>query len=132
VTEDSVSVAKRLFEAWEREGFGVVPELMHAEVEYVNPPYAVEPGTRRGYEGFAIAAEAVRAVYPGRRFIPLEFHDAGSRVAVRARVVARGAGSSVEVDTERGYVLEVRDGKLVSLAWFNHPHEALASVGLGG
>jgi ketosteroid isomerase-like protein len=123
-------VVRRLYEAWGREGFGVVRELMGADVEYVNPPYAVEPGTRRGFEGFAIAAEAIRAVYPDRRLVPLEFHDAGHRVAVRTRVVARGAGSNLEVDTERGYAFEVRDGKVVRFWWFNDPAEALEAVGL--
>jgi ketosteroid isomerase-like protein len=131
VSQETVSVAARLFEAWEREGFGVVPELMEPQVEYVNPPYAVEPGTRRGYDGFALAAESIRAVYPDRRLVPLEFHDAGDRVAVRVRVIACGAASGLEVDTERGYVLTVRDGKVASFAWFNEPHEALTAVGLG-
>jgi ketosteroid isomerase-like protein len=130
VSEENVSVVRRLFEAWEREGFGVVRELMDPEVEYVNPPYAVEPGTRRGYDGFATAAEAVHAVYPARRLVPLEFHDAGDRVAVRARVIARGVGSDVEVDTERGYAFDVRDGRVVRFAWFNEPVEALEHVGL--
>jgi hypothetical protein len=103
---------------------------MDPGIEYVNPPYAVEPGTRRGYEGFEIAAQAIRAVYPTRRLEPLEFYDAGSRVAVTARVVARGVGSSVEVDTERGYLFEVRDGKVVRFAWFNNPLEALKAMGL--
>jgi ketosteroid isomerase-like protein len=126
----NVEIVKRLYDAWQRDGFGVVPELMDPDIEYVNPPYAVEPGTRRGYEGFAIAAQAILTVYPNRRFEPLEFHDAGNRVAVRARVIARGVGSSVEVDTERGYVFDVRDAKVVRFAWFNDPLEALEAVGL--
>jgi ketosteroid isomerase-like protein len=130
VSHENVSVVRKLFEAWEREGFGVVRDLMDPEIEYVNPPYAVEPGTRRGYDGFTIAAEAVHAVYPGRRLIPLEIRDAGERVAVRARVIARGTGSDVEVDTERGYALDVRDGRVVRFAWFNEPIEALEEVGL--
>jgi ketosteroid isomerase-like protein len=128
--QESVRLVRRLYEAWERDGFGVVRELMDPGIEWVNPPYAVEPGTRRGYEGFAIAAEAIRAVYPNRRLVPLEFHEAGHRVAVRVRVIARGVGSSVEVDTERGYAFEVRDGKVVRFAWFNDPVEALEAVGL--
>ena len=60
----------------------------------------------------------------------MDFYDAGQRVAVRARVIARGVGSSVEVDTERGYVFDVRDGKVIRLSWFNEPLEALRAVGL--
>jgi ketosteroid isomerase-like protein len=127
---ESVSVVKRLYEAWERDGFGVVRELMDADIEYVNPPYAVEPGTRRGYDEFEIAAAAIRAAYGERRFLPLELHEVGRRVAVRARVIARGVGSSVVVDTERGYVFDVQDGKVVRLAWFNEPAEAREAAGL--
>jgi ketosteroid isomerase-like protein len=130
MSQENVGVVKRLYDAWQREGFDVVPALMDPDIEYVNPPYAVEPGTRQGYEGFAIAAQNIRNVYPTRRFEPLEFWDAQNRVAVRARVVARGVGSSVEIDVERGYVFDVRDGKVVRFAWFNEPLEALKAVGL--
>ena len=130
MSQENVELVKRLYDAWQRDGFGVVPALMDPDIEYVNPPYAVEPGTRRGYEGFAIAAQNVRNVYPTRRFEPLEFYDAHNRVAVRVRVVARGVGSSAEVDVERGYLFEVRDGKIVRFAWFNEPLEALQAVGL--
>jgi ketosteroid isomerase-like protein len=132
MSQQSVELVKRLYDAWQRDGFDVVPALMDPDIEYVNPPYAVEPGTRQGYEGFAIAAQNIRNVYPTRRFEPLEFWDAQNRVAVRARVVARGIGSSVEIDVERGYVFEVRDGKVVRFAWFNEPLEALEAVGLAG
>jgi ketosteroid isomerase-like protein len=130
MSQENVELVKRLYDAWQKDGFGVVPALMDPDIEYVNPPYAVEPGTRRGYEGFAIAAQNIRNVYPTRRFEPLEFHDAGNQVAVRARVVARGVGSNVEVDVERGYVFEVRDGKIIRFAWFNEPLESLKAVGL--
>jgi len=98
MSQENVELVKQLYDAWQRDGFGVVQQLMDPDIEYVNPPYAVEPGTRRGYEGFAIAAQNIRNVYPPRRFEPLEFYDARNRVAVRVRVVARGVGSSVEVD----------------------------------
>jgi ketosteroid isomerase-like protein len=130
MSQENVEVVRRLYDAWDKDGFGVVPALMDPCIEYVNPPYAVEPGTRRGYEGFATAARAVHAVYPNRRFEPLAFYDAQDRVAVRVRVVARGVGSSVEVDAERGYVFDVRDGKIVRFAWFNEPSEAVKAVGL--
>jgi len=125
-----VDVVRALYEAWERKGFGVVRELMDPSIEYVNPPYAVEPGTRRGHEGFSTAAQSINRIYPHRRLLPLKFYDAGDKVAVSVRVIARGAGSSVEVDTDRGYAFEVRNGRIVRYAWFNEPSEALKAVGL--
>ena len=130
MSQENVDVVRALYEIWEREGFGVVRELMDPGIEYVNPPYAVEPGTRRGHEGFSTAARSINRIYPDRRLLPLKFYDAGDKVAVSVRVIARGAGSNVEVDTERGYTFEVRSGKIVRYAWFNEPGEALKAVGL--
>ena len=50
MSRENVELVRRLYDVWEKDGFGVVPALMDPEIEYVNPPYAVEPGTRRGYE----------------------------------------------------------------------------------
>ncbi len=130
MSQENVEVVKRLYEIWDRDGFGVVRDLMDPSIEYVNPAYAVEPGTRRGYDGFASAVQSMDSIYPGRRLSPVKFYDAGSKVVVRVRVVARGAGSDVEVDTERGYVFDLRDGKVIRYAWFNDPGEALESAGL--
>jgi ketosteroid isomerase-like protein len=130
MSRENVELVKRLFDAWEEDGFDVVPALMDTDIEYVNPPYAIEPGTRQGYEGFAIAARAIRTVYPSRRMKPLAFYEAHEQVAVKVRVVARGIGSEVEVQGDRGYVFAVRDGKIVRFAWFNELSEALEAVGL--
>lgn len=130
MSRENVEVVERLYEIWDRDGFGVVRDLMDPSIEYINPAYAVEPGTRRGYDEFALAVQSMNSIYPGRRLSPVKFYDAGSRVAVRVRVVARGAGSDVEVDSERGYVFDLRDGKVIRYAWFNDPDEALKAVGL--
>jgi uncharacterized protein len=130
MSAENVEVVRGLYEAWDQEGFGVVRDLMDPGIEWVNPPYAVEPGTRQGYEGFADAARSINSIYPDWHLSPLEFYDAGDTVAVRVRVVARGGGSDIELDTERGYLFDVRNGRIVRYAWFNKPHEALEAAGL--
>ena len=115
---------------WERDGFGAVPELMDPAIEWVNPANAVEPGTRRGYDGFTAAARALLDVYDVYRGSAFEMYDAGDRVAVDARLVTRSKGNEVPIDTERGYVFDVRHGKVVRFAWFNDAHEALKAAGL--
>ncbi len=121
---------RRLYEAWQRDGFGLVEDLMDPEIEWVNPSYAVEPGTRRGYEGFATAAEAVLSVYGNYEVSAPMLYDVGDRVAVTARVSTRSLGNDVPIEAERGYVFDVRDGRIVRFAWFNDPAEALRAVGL--
>lgn len=129
VSQENVETVKRLYEAWQRDGFGVVPELMDPDIEWVNPPNAIEPGTRRGYDGFAAAASLFSSVYRESRVTDATFHDAGDRIAVTASMTSRGAGSEFPIDTQRGYVFDLRDGKVTRFAWFTDPAQALESVG---
>jgi ketosteroid isomerase-like protein len=131
VSEENVEIVRRVYEAWQRDGVDVVPELMDPEVEWLNPVYALEPGSRRGYEEFAAAAAAFRSVYRVDRFSVGEVYDAGDRIVVTGWMLARSAGNQVPVDAERGYVFDLRDGKIIRFAWFSDPAEALREVGVG-
>jgi ketosteroid isomerase-like protein len=132
VSQANVQIVRRLYEAWQRDGYGVVPELMDPDIEFVNPVYAVEPGTRHGYDGFAAAARSLASVYSDYRVSAVQFYDVGDRVAVRATVATRSAGRAVPIEAERGYVFDFRGGKVIRFAWFSDPAEALEAVGLDG
>lgn len=100
-------------------------DLIDDELEYVNPPYAVEAGTRhdRG------ALRAIREVYPDFRVEPERFVDAGEDVVVVG--VARGTSASgIEAQWRQGYVWTIHDGRAIRFRWFNDPDEALKAVGL--
>jgi ketosteroid isomerase-like protein len=130
MSEANVEIVRRLYQAWQRDGYGVVPELMDPEIEFVNPAYAVEPGTRHGYDGFAAAARSLASVYSDYQVTAVQFFDVGERVAVRATVSTRSEGLGVPIEAERGYVFDFRGGKVIRFAWFSDPAEALASLGL--
>jgi ketosteroid isomerase-like protein len=126
--ESNADIVHRLYAAWQRDGFGVVPELMAPDIEYVNPPYAVEPGVRHGHDGFAEAAGALLAIYGEYTVTAAELREAGDRVAVTARVATSSRGNAIPIEAERGYLFDVRDGKVTRFAWFNDPREALAEL----
>jgi ketosteroid isomerase-like protein len=130
MSQENVELVRRLYEAWQRDGFGVVAELMDPGIEWVNPPNAVEPGTRRGYAAFAAAAESFVSVYLESRFTDVSFHDAGDRIAVSATMSSRGGGSEFPIETRRGYVFELRDGRVTRFSWFTDPLEAIEAVGM--
>jgi hypothetical protein len=71
MSQENVELVKRLYDAWEKDGFGVGTAVMDPDIEYVNPPYAVEPGTRPGYEEFAIAAPDRGSARPVRPMFAL-------------------------------------------------------------
>jgi ketosteroid isomerase-like protein len=126
MSADNVDVVRRVYEAWRERGFGFVPGLMDPQIEYVNPPDAVEPGTRHGREGFAEAARNLLSIYVNYEVSAAEIHDLGQRVVVVARVATRSTGTDVPIEADRGYVFDLRAGLVTRFAWFNQPEDALA------
>ena len=125
MTDQNVAVVRAIYEAW-AEGRSA-RSLIDEQVEYVNPPDAVEPGVRIGRRAFA----EIRSSYDDVKVEPQEYIDAEpDDVVVIAKVTGRGRGSGVEIDWRHGYIWTVRDGKAVRFRWFNRPEEALAAAGL--
>jgi ketosteroid isomerase-like protein len=106
-----------------------VAHLLDPDFEYVNPPYAVEPGVRRGRTELDKVREQMREIYPDFHFEAERFLDAGEDVVIVG--VARGTSvSGVDAQWHQGYVYAIRAGKLIRFRWFNQPSEALKAVGL--
>ncbi len=116
-------LVRAIYERWARNES--TRDLIAEDVEYVNPPYAVESGVRHGRAALA----KVREVYPDFRVNPERFIDAGEHVVVPSSIVGTSV-SGVEVNTRQTYVWTVQDGRAVRFQWFNELEEALAAVGL--
>jgi ketosteroid isomerase-like protein len=123
MSRENVELVRAIYGRWgEGESAG---ELIDPNLEYVNPPYAVESGTRRGRRTLT----KIREVYPDFRVEPERFIDAGEEIVVIG--TARGTSASgLEAQWRQGYVWTVRDGRAIRFRWFNRPGEALEAVGL--
>lgn len=125
MSEENVGLVRRIYEAWDQEESA--RDLIAADVEYVNPSYAVEPGTRHGRKSFSV----VRDTYEDFELRVERLMDAGGDdVVVLARYTGSGRGSGVPVAGEHGYVWTVRDGLAVRFQWFQSHREALEAAGL--
>jgi ketosteroid isomerase-like protein len=125
MSEENVDLVRRIYDAWEREQSA--RDFISEDVEYVNPAYAVEPGTRVGRGSFRV----VRETYEDWRMEIDRIVDAGGEdVVVLAHYSASGSGSGIPVAGEHGYVWTVRDGQAVRFRWFNSHREALEAAGL--
>jgi ketosteroid isomerase-like protein len=124
MSEENVEVVRRIYEAWLQGRSS--RDWIDSDVEYVNPPDAVEGGTRRGRKAFA----GIRDAYDDVRIEPEQFIDAGGDVIVIARVRGKGRGSGVDIDWRQGYVWTIRNGKAVRVRWFNKPEQALEAAGM--
>jgi ketosteroid isomerase-like protein len=124
VSEENVELVRDIYRAWE-EGRSA-RDFIDADVEYVNPPYAVEPGVRRGRSSFAL----IRDAYDDVKVRPTRFIDAGDDVVVLATITGTSRGAGVPIDREHGYVWTIRGAQAVRFQWFNSHAQALARVGL--
>jgi uncharacterized protein len=130
VSQENVDVIQRIYAVWAKEGSPIPSGLLDPEVEWVNPPDAIERGTHRGIEAFAGAADAVSDTFEGVGVDIDEMLDAGDEVVVLATLHGRGRGSGADVERRQGYVWTLRDGKVVRFQWFNHPDDALTAAGI--
>jgi uncharacterized protein len=130
VSQENVDIVQSIYRVWQTDSTPVDSGLLDPEVEWVNPPEAVEPGTRRGIDAFAAAAESVSDTFEEARVDIEEFFDAGDQVVVVATLRGRGRGSGADVERRQGYVWTLRDGKAIRFQWFNSAEDALESAGL--
>jgi ketosteroid isomerase-like protein len=126
---DNVEIVRRFYEAWSREDFPGPTELMDPEIEYVNPPGAIEPGTRRGIGDFEEAVGKLLESWEFWRAEPQMFATAKDEVAVVVSYRTRGRGSGVDVEGKESALWTLRDGKVMRYQWFHAPADAFEALG---
>lgn len=124
MSQENLELVRRIYDAWDRNESA--RDFIAADLEYVNPSYAVEPGTRHGRKSLAL----VRGTYEDFAIEVERLIDAGDDIVVLARFTGSGAGSGVPVAGEHGYVWTIRGGLAVRFQWFQSHREALAAAGL--
>jgi ketosteroid isomerase-like protein len=124
VSSDNVELVRSIYAAWlagtSARGF------IDPEIEYVNPPDAVESGTRRGPGSFGL----IRDAYDDVEVRPERFVETGDDVVVVATLTGVSREARIPVKRQQGYVWTVKDGKAVRFRWFNSAREALNAAGI--
>ena len=108
----------------------VAPELLTEDVEWVNPPDAVEPGSRRGADGFN---EAITSIYEGwdeSHFEPERVIENGDDLIALGELRARGRAMDLEVRQPHGQIWTFRDGRVARMSWFSTHADTLDAAGL--
>jgi ketosteroid isomerase-like protein len=126
MSQENVEVVQGVYGAMARGEFPT--ELFHAEVEYVNPEGAVEPGTRHGLDGFHQAMEKVAEGWASWEMESDAYEAAGDRVAVTVRYRARGRSSGLEIEGRESALWTLSAGKVVRYEWFQEEAGALEAL----
>lgn len=131
MSEENLEIVRSGFSAIARGDFESFFSVLDDGVEWVNPPYAVEPGTRRGTSEFREALDQMQASFGGIRLEIDEVIETGeTAVVVTGRWKGEGTSSGVRLETPFSSALTLRNGKVVRYAWFREKAEALEAAGV--
>ena len=129
MTDQDIQTVEALFAAFRRGDVEAMLDLNHAEAEWVNPDYAIEPGTRRGREEIGRAIERIFEFFETVDVESMERAPDG-RILVVSRVRSRGTGGAPGIEDLTGTLFTIRDGLLLRYEWFRSPEEARAAAGV--
>jgi ketosteroid isomerase-like protein len=130
MSQENVEIVRRIYAAMEETGSFAASGLLDADIEWVNPSTAVEPGIQKGRDAFEAAWSKVKDSFETVEFVPGDFLHVGDDVVLITVMRARGRGSRADVEHPQGHVWTIKQGMAVRMRWFHHHHLALEAMGL--
>jgi ketosteroid isomerase-like protein len=127
----NVDVARELFDAVRHQDASRLIELTHPDVEW-HSFFALgeEGGVYRGHSGIRRYVAELQDTW---EVVDPELEDelsVGAVVLLVGRLRYRGRGSGAESESQAGWALTFRDGKVVRFRAFQDPERTLEAAGL--
>jgi len=133
MSQANVELVWTMYALWnERQGADEALALLAEDCEWVNPPYALEPGTRHGHAGWLKAMGNLAAAFHHHSHEVHDVRDLGDRVLAFTTFVAQTSPDGPAFRQDEPHVWSLRDGKVTRLQWFHDRAEALEAAGLSG
>jgi ketosteroid isomerase-like protein len=92
-------------------------ELATPDIQYVNPPYAVEPGVRNGPDAVARAMRGFAEVWRRSRHELHELFDCDDVVVASVSWHTLSRGSATELVQDEAHSWTLRDGRIARFEW---------------
>jgi ketosteroid isomerase-like protein len=130
MSEENLAIVRRIYDEGliDRDPEWLL-ELATPDIEYVNPPYAVEPGVRRGPIEVAQAMRRFAEPWEESRHELHELHDCGDVVVAAVSWHIRGRGSKRELVNEEAHSWSLREGRIARFEWGQDVVKALEAAG---
>jgi ketosteroid isomerase-like protein len=130
MSEENIQIVRRIYKEGliDRDPKRLLDHFATPDIEYIDPPEAVDPGTRRGRTEVMLALRRARQSSTTYRHELHELFDLGDTVVA---AVSRHAGrpSSSEMQ-EEAHTWTFRDGKVVRFERGGNLEAALEAAGL--
>ena len=126
--EADLDVVRRLIDAMVRDDEALVGELFHPDVEWRMAQEFVETRVYRGREQVRDFLRGFRAEWDEMNPVLDSFEEHRGAIVVSGRLVGRAAASGIELEAERTWVIEVRDGLVWRWRNYINREDALAAL----
>jgi ketosteroid isomerase-like protein len=113
MSQENVEIVRRLYDAWNRRDEEELLALSDPEVEFVNSPTAVEPGTRRGTNEVLAATRTQWEFLREGRFELDRIFDRGAVIFVLARLSRLMPEGETRIEDRALTSWTIRDGRVV-------------------
>ncbi len=131
MSEENVEIVRHVYESglMDRDPEELL-KLATPDIEYVNPPYAVEPGVRRGLVAVAQAMRRFAEPWEESRHELRELYDSEDIVVAAVSWHIRGRGSLRELVNEEAHTWTLHNGRIARFEWGQDLAKALEAAGL--
>jgi ketosteroid isomerase-like protein len=132
ISKQNLELVRRIYSdgLFDRNPDRIVHEFATPDIEYVNPPEAVEPGVRRGCAQVAQALRSSSELFDWTRHKVHELFDREDAVVAAVTFSAGIRGSGAELIQEEAHTWTFRDGRIVRFEWGRDLSAALEAARL--
>jgi ketosteroid isomerase-like protein len=134
MAENNLETVRRIYEEGliDRDPKRLVADFAAPDIEYVNPPDDVDPGSRRGRTDVVLTLRRARQSFSEYRHELHELFDAGDTVVAAVRFRATTPRKPEVIQKEEAHIWTFRDGKIVRFENGRNLKNALEAAGLSG
>jgi ketosteroid isomerase-like protein len=131
MSQENIEVVRRIYDQGLLDGGNDrLLALAAPDIEYVNPPEAIDPGVRRGIAEVKVALRNISEPFDAAWNELHELFDAGDRVIASVSFHTRSRGSDVDVVQREAHTWTIRGGRIIRLEWGRDLQAALEAAGL--
>ena len=129
MSASDVETLQRIYAEWAQGKFWAFDQF-HDDIEARWSTEVPDMETAEDIAGLGELFNEWTSAWESCRIEAEEFHDAGACVVVFVRVVARGSGSSIELEMENAHVWTMRDGRAAAIRAYSDRDRALREAGI--
>ncbi|HYH61599.1 MAG TPA: nuclear transport factor 2 family protein [Solirubrobacterales bacterium] len=116
MNDERAVIVETFVDAWNRRDLPTALELIGDDFEYVNPPNAMEPGTRRGTDGVTdVMSKQWEGLGDDARLEIDRIHHRGDHVISEARLSRGMPGSTTRLEVKAVMRWTFEDNRLVRM-----------------